>query len=318
MPDYLIFILFTVGFIVIIKGGDYLVDAAIKIAKATGIPEIIIGATIVSFATTLPELMVSVIAAAKGDIGFAIGNATGSMLSNCGLTLALVLAVKQITVKGRALQVKAASLVFSAVLAYVCIAFDGKLDLWEGGVLLIGFTGFMALNIVEAKRDAKNNREAAAICREEKLSKNTVLLFLAGAIGIGIGAWLLVDYGGKVAEILGVPPHLVAITIVAIGTGLPELVTGLTSLKRNKAHLCIGNIIGANIINGTLILGLVSLIGHNAPIERSVVYALPVLILISLVLVVPLIYKKRTYKWQGLVMLAIYAGFLAVSVITVR
>jgi cation:H+ antiporter len=317
VQDFLVFLLFIAGFVLIIKGGDYLVDSAIKIAKATGIPEIIIGATIVSLATTLPEFMVSVIAASKGNIAFAVGNATGSMLCNCGLTLALALAVSEITAKGRALPFKVASLAFSAILAYFCIAFDNKLDIWEGCVLLVGFAAFMALNIIEAKHDAAVTKENG-ICKKEKPSKSVILLFLLGAVGIGVGAWLLVDYGTKVAGLLGVPAHLIAITMVAIGTGLPELVTGLTSLKKRKANLCIGNIIGANIINGTLLLGLVSLIGNGIRIEAELIYSLPVLIALSLILAIPLLYKKRTYKWQGYAMFALYAAFLAYNIITVR
>lgn len=318
MQDYLIYFMFAAGFVLIIKGGDFLVDSAIKIAKATGISEVVIGATIVSLATTLPEIMVSVIAAVRGNIEFAVGNATGSMLSNLGLTLALVLAVKQVTVKGRALPIKAAYLVAAATLAYVCIVIDRKLDTWEGCILLVGFLVFMVLNFIEAKRTSKNLKNNGEYCKPESGGKNMVLLFLLGAVGIGAGAWLLVEYGTKVAGILGVPDRLVAVTMVAIGTGLPELVTGLTSIKKDKAHLCIGNIIGANIINGSLLLGLISIIGNGIPLQGTVFFELPLILGISLILVVPLIFKKRSYRWQGFTMLAIYAAFIAYNIITVR
>ncbi len=319
MQQYLVYFMFVAGFVLIIKGGDFLVDSAIKIAKATGISEVIIGATIVSLATTLPEILVSVIATARGSIEFAVGNATGSMLSNLGLTLALLLSIKTVKIQGRALPVKAAYLVASALLAYVCIALDRKLDAWEGCVLLGGFLLFMAINVVEAKRAAKNSKNDSEYCKEETGGKtNMVLLFLLGAVGIGSGAWLLVEYGTKVAGILGVPDRLIAVTMVAIGTGLPELVTGLASIRKDKAHLCIGNIIGANIINGSLLLGLVSIIGNGIALQGSVFLELPLIMLISLILVVPLILKKRSYRWQGFTMLAIYAAFITYNIIAVR
>jgi len=319
MQQYLIYFMFIAGFVLIIKGGDFLVDSAIKIAKATGISEVVIGTTIVSLATTLPEILVSVIATARGSIEFAVANATGSMLSNIGLTLALLLSIKVVRIQGRALPVKAVYLVASALLAYVCIALDRKLDAWEGCVLLGGFILFMVINLVEAKRAAKNNNNSNGLCKEQAQGKKgMVLLFLLGAVGVGAGAWLLVEYGTKVAGILGVPDRLVAVTMVAIGTGLPELVTGITAIKKNKVHLCVGNIIGANIINGSLLLGLVSIIGNGIPLQGSIFLELPLIMLLSLILVVPLLYKKRSYRWQGFAMMAIYIAFIAYNVIAFR
>lgn len=348
MNTIFIVVLFVIGLLLIIKGGDYLVDSSIWVAKVTGIPEIIIGVTIVSIATTLPEVMVSVIAVARGVLandvaqltelsGLAMGNAIGSMLSNLCLSLAIVLMAKKIITQNRSFRVKGISLIIVTLMAYLSVIFDGVLQIWEGIMLLLAFIVFMAINVIEAKyemQECKNLREAklknlsAEECQieikkikdvEKENPVKMIVMFLVGALGIGIGAWLLVEYGQAIAGLLKVPAQVIGVTIVAIGTGLPELVTSLTSLKKGKANLGIGNIIGANVINSTLLLGLIAVISGKGlvidDISRYVGFL--VLILVTLILLIPAIFRKRTYKWQGFAMMGIYIIFITYNIIVV-
>ena len=346
MEVFIIIVLFILGLLLIIKGGDYLVDSSIWIAKVTGIPEIIIGVTIVSVATTLPEVMVSVIAVIKGVVsndtvllselsGLAIGNAVGSMLSNICLSLAIVLMAKKLITECKSFRIKGIFLITITILAYLCVVFDGVIDVWEGVLLLMAFVGFMALNVLEAKKemqeakcaidsplnDIKENHKAKV--KKSKAEKDNavkmIVMFFIGTLGIGIGAWLLVEYGQAIAILLSVPAQVVGVTIVAIGTGLPELVTSLSSLKKDKASLGIGNIIGANVINATLLLGLIAVIsGKGLPIDAiSKNVGFLVLILVTLILLLPALIKKRTFKWQGYVLMGIYIAFLSYNIITI-
>lgn len=333
MEIFLAILFLAVGFVLIIKGGDLFVDSSIWLAKRTGIPEIIIGATIVSIGTTIPEICVSTISVIKGlkdpllATSFneiAIGNSVGSMLCNTALILAIVMMIRPPKTEGKSFIEKAVALILILIILIIFVMTGGALSPLEGVALLILFLGFMYMNYKDAKREMLVEKNACQMEEEKKLAKekNTVkmvTLFFVGAAAIGVGAFLLSTYGEKLARMMGVPAQIIGVTIIAIGTSLPEFVTSITALRKGNCQIGLGNIIGANIINATLLLGIATVIsGKGLPVDdvtKNV--ALWVLLAITLTLCIPAIIKGKTMKWQGYALLAMYLGFITYNIILV-
>lgn len=251
MEMFLAVLLFVIGLVLIIKGGDFFVDAASWIAEVSGIPNFIIGATIVSLATTLPELLVSIMATAGGQTGIAVGNAVGSVTANTSLILAISLVFAPCVVSRKQFGLKGFLMILSSVLLFV-LSLSGHLKLLPSLLLFIVLGVFVYENIASAKKEG-GNVERRRIENKKEIVVN-ILKFIFGAAGIVVGARLLVDNGTIIAEKLGVPDSIIGVTMIAIGTSLPELTTAIIALVKKKGNLSLGNIIGANIIDMTLIL----------------------------------------------------------------
>lgn len=326
-----------IGLVLIIKGGDWFVDSSTWIAKVLGVPEIIIGATIVSIGTTLPELLTSLIAVVKGMQSadaqaiqslneIAVGNAVGSMLCNIGLILALVIAIKPPKAEGNSFLSKGIALIIATVCMCVFALTDSKIVLWEGIVLLVFFIAFMTMNVVEAVKDNKETarlvqigeQEKAVVEKDKKVIAKNSIFFIIGAGAIAFGAICLVSTAQTLCLKMGISSQIVGVTVVAIGTSLPELVTSITSLKKGS-DIGIGNIIGANMINCTLLIGLISVVtGSGLPIDNITKnVGVWVLLGITALLLIPTMIKKKTFRWQGATMLATYLGFMIYNVIEV-
>ena len=331
--DILFSVIFLlIGFVLIIKGGDLFVDSAIWLAKRTGIPQLVIGATVVSIGTTIPEICVSVISVFKGiaqpdfAVGFneiAIGNSVGSMLANTALVLALVMIIRPPKTEGRSFVEKAIALMGILGLLIFFVITKSKISVIEGVILLLLFVFFMYINYTDAKRQLKSGANSCQIDEDKESAKkeNTALmltLFVVGAAAIAGGAYLLSTNGETLARLMGVPAQVIGITVIAVGTSLPELVTSITALRKGTCEMGLGNIIGANIINATLLLGLVSVITGGIPVDHfTKTYALWVLLIITLILCIPAIIKNKTMKWQGYVLLALYIGFVTFNIVKV-
>lgn len=320
MEFFLSVILFTFAIFFIIKGGDLLVDSSIWFAKVTRIPPMIIGATVVSIATTLPEVLVSTFAVLRGmpAYGIAVGNATGSMICNIGIIIGLAALISPSNVEKRSFGEKAVILGFCTILLAI-FCFTGKaISLVEGVVLLLLFVGFIIFNILDAKRNrTKITLEKIPDKKEKAVFK--ILFFILGAGLIAVGANLLVDNGMFIAGYIGISSELMGLTFVAIGTSLPELVTTITSIKRKSAALGIGNILGANIINNTLLVGLCGVIAGGSgglTMSASTMWiTLPALIIITGMLIIPTMIMKRTSKWQGVMILSTYAIYITIMIL---
>ena len=260
-------LLFLLGIILIIKGGDYFVDAASWIAEVSGIPKFIVGATIVSLATTLPELLVSVFASIDGKVDLAIGNAVGSVTANTGLIMAISIIAMPVAIKRSSFAPKSIMLM-AALAALLGFTFVSKeLNLFASIVLFLIFALFMYDNIKYAK---KNITDEKTKIKNKKEVLINIAKFISGTVGIVIGADLLVDNGSALATIMHVPESIIGVTIIAIGTSLPELVTTITAISKKQSSLSIGNILGANIINTTLILPICSFItGGSLPVSQQ-------------------------------------------------
>lgn len=304
-------LLFAVGIILVIKGGDAFVDAASWIAKAMNIPTFIIGATIVSLATTMPEMLVSVMAAAEGKVDMAIGNAVGSVIANTGLIMAIsMMAMTIICSRKKYLRQCVLLLVAAAVLLVGCRG--GELSGGWSAVLIAIFFLFMAENLRSAKSEMKNSEAHEPVDKKE-LGGN-ILKFLIAAVAIVVGSRLMVDNGSRIAAFLGVPERVVALTLVAVGTSLPELVTTITAIVKKESSLSIGNIIGANIIDLSLILPLSSLAaGEALPVAaQSIAVDLPGCLLITALALAPLMVREKASRLQGALLLAAYAVYLII------
>lgn len=326
--DILVYILFALGLVLIIKGGDWFVDSAVWIAEVTGIPPIIIGATIVSVATTLPELIVSVAANLQGSSEMAIGNAVGSIICNIGLISSIGYIALKNVVK-RKLFIKKASIMIASLIVFTLFAWDLTFSHTEAFIVSLFIVLFLYYNIKSSKAASSEYVIDRSTITQSTVVKN-VVLFVAGAAGIVIGARLLVDNGRIIAEQLGVPEGVISLTIIALGTSLPELTTMLASIKKKNQDIGLGNIIGANILNVALILTASSGISKTGlPIlisdfkffgleikdfPSTLLFDVPFALLLMIVFAVPTAINGETKKWQGIVMLITYFVYIALRV----
>ena len=312
---FMVLLLFAAGLLCIIKGGDLFVDAASWIAEASGIPKFIIGATVVSFATTMPEMLVSVFAALQGNADIAVGNAVGSVTANVGLIMCVALICMECAMTHKQFGVKAC-LLLAAILALFGFTRDGQLSVLESVLILIIFVGFLVESLIAARQE--QGSELPAQEERPKIDKKTVLLnigkFLLGAAGIVLGAQLLIDNGSALARMLGVPDAVIAATMIAIGTSLPELVTTLTAIKKKQASLSVGNIIGANIMDLTLIMPLCAIIqGKPMTVERQgMLLDIPACLIICAAALIPALVQGKFKRWIGYLIGGLYIAYLII------
>ena len=258
-------VIFVVGLVFIIKGGDWFVDSASWFAEATGIPKFVVGATVVSFATTLPELLVSVRAAMNGSAQLAIGNAVGSVTANTTLIMGVSLVAMAGVVNRKSFSLKG-GLLLAAAIGLTVLSLSGALPTWSAYVLWAIFLVFMISNLVEGKKASANDEIDTY---EKKEVPKKILFFILGTAGIVLGAEFLVGSGQTIARGMGISEAIIGFTVIALGTSLPEFVTTLTAIRKKESGLSVGNIVGANIIDLTLILPLCAIInGQPLPVER--------------------------------------------------
>ncbi len=306
-------VIFVVGLVFIIKGGDWFVDSASWFAEATGIPKFVVGATVVSFATTLPELLVSVRAAMNGSAQLAIGNAVGSVTANTTLIMGVSLVAMAGAVNRKSFTLKG-GLLLAASIGLTLLSLSLELPTWSAYILWAIFLIFMISNLVEGKK-ASESDEIDSYEKKEIPSK--LLFFVLGTAGIVLGAEFLVGSGQTIAKGFGISEAIIGFTVIALGTSLPEFVTTLTAIRKKESGLSVGNIVGANIIDLTLILPVCAIIdGKALPVEQmNINFDFPVCIFACAVAVVPTIIAGKFRKWQGVALLAIYVGYMACLVL---
>ena len=317
-------LLFVVGLVCLIKGGDWFVDGASGLARRFNLPELLIGATVVSIGTTLPEVMVSTMSALSGHGEIAYGNAIGSVICNTALIAAITIAVKPGPVDRRSLRVPVLFFYIAAAIYCVAAYVMGKFTRPMGIIMLSVFVAYMIFNVRAMKGATEPATEPST---EEEQSEEDLpiskimILLVVGAVLIAIGADLLVDNGTLIAEGLGVPESVIALTFVALGTSLPELVTAITSLAKGHGALSLGNVIGANVFNLVLVSGVsVTLAPFAVPqsaklwgVNASLIFEIPVMLLVMSILSLYALWKGRLSRMQGIILLAIYVVFCAVQ-----
>ena len=312
-------LLFIVGLVCLIKGGDWFVDGSTGIARKFHLPELLIGATVVSIGTTLPEVMVSTTSALTGHSEIAYGNAIGSIICNTALIAAITITAKPGPVDKKTLRTPVIFFFVTAAF-YAAVAYlTGYFSRWVGVILLAVFVVYMVTTVLQMKNNPPEEEEGEEE-KENSFGKNIVLLIIGAAL-IAVGADLLVDNGTLIAQALGVPESVIALTFVALGTSLPELVTAITSLMKGHGALSLGNVIGANLFNLVLVNGVSvtlapfhvpqssMLFGHNA----SLVLEIPVMFIVMLLMTVPALIRGKLSRIQGIVLLLMYAGFCTIQ-----
>ncbi|MBR1972610.1 MAG: calcium/sodium antiporter [Oscillospiraceae bacterium] len=312
-------LLFAVGLVLLIKGGDWFVDGATGIAKRFNLPDIVVGATVVSIGTTLPEVMVSTTGALQGSGAMAYGNAIGSIICNTALIAAISIVCNPGPVNTKSMKTPAIFFFASAGLYCLASYVLGTFPRWMGFVMLSIFVVYTVLTV----RNGLKNPDAAEEEEEEEGKQRTLVmelvLLVVGAAVIAVGADLLVEHGQIIAIGLGVPETVVALLFVALGTSLPELVTTITSLRSGHASLGVGNVIGANVFNLVLVSGVaVSLAPFDVPCENtlldtglnmSLVFEIPVMLGVMALMIFPTLASKKLQRWQGFLLLGIYIAF---------
>ena len=311
---------FALGLVLLIKGGDWFVDGATGIARRFRLPDIIVGATVVSIGTTLPEVMVSTTGALLGQGAMAYGNAIGSIICNTALIAAISVTCNPGPVNVKTMKMPV-FFFFTSAAVYCLAAYGlGTFPRWLGLVMLTIFVIYLIANVRQGLRYPEEAHEETS---EEGKSPRSLamelVLLVIGAALIAYGANLLVEHGTIIAQKLGVPETVIALTFVALGTSLPELITTITSLKKGHASLGIGNVIGANVFNLVLVSGVaVTIAPFDVPVGKlllgqnaSLVLDIPLMLLVMLLLTVPALTKKRLSRWQGITLLCIYAAFCA-------
>lgn len=336
-------IMLAIGFVLLIKGGDWFVDGASGIARRFRLPEILIGATVVSIGTTLPEVMVSAGAAFQGSGSIAYGNAIGSIICNTSLIAALTIAIKPGPAARKSMSLPVAFFFIAAVF-YCFVAYAaGTFTRVTGIILLSLFAVYMVSTILRMKKSAATvdevikEEETGISVSEEELEKASgedytvesvekgtkdsllkdIVMLVLGAVLIAFGADFLVDNAIIIAEAVGVSEKVIGLTIVALGTSLPELVTAITSLIKGHGSLSLGNIIGANLFNLVLVSGAaVTISPFDVPvsglingINSSLIIDIPIMLLVMVILTVPTLIKQKLSRWQGISLLGIYAAF---------
>ena len=310
--------MFLLGFALLIKGGDWFVDGATGIAHRFHLPELLIGATVVSIGTTLPEVMVSAQAALQHNSGISYGNAIGSIICNTSLIAALTVTFAPGPVNKKSLRLPAAAF-FIAAFIYSFVAYtSGQFTRLFGICLLAMFAAYMFLSVRAMKNGEMGDEPAEEEEEKKEMSLGQELLLLViGAAAIAVGANLLVENGTIIASALGVPDSVIGLTMVALGTSLPELVTAVTSLMKGHGALSLGNVIGANLFNIVLVSGMaMTLTPFSIPSEKmifgmnsSLIIDISVMLGVMALLCIPALKKGRLYRIQGIILLCIYAAF---------
>ncbi|MDU4933886.1 MAG: calcium/sodium antiporter [Peptostreptococcaceae bacterium] len=308
-------ILFIIGFILITKGADIFINCTVEIGKKTHVSELVLGATIVSFATTLPELTVSLCASINNQTTMSLGNAVGSIICNTGLILGLVAFISPFKVD-RKMFLSKSTLLLISILGLVIVGLDGTVNEKDSIVLLIILAIFMYTNYKSVTSEKVSKRSAVNL--QEKKNTDTkvgellkiICLFLLGLVMMVAGSRLLVDNGSKLAEFIGIPQGIISLTIIALGTSLPELVSSLTAIRKKHHAISVGNVLGANILNITSVIALSSIPNDIPILSQNVNIDYPFMIALILVLILPTIKKDKLYRFQGLMLLLLYGAYI--------
>lgn len=316
--------LFAVGVFLLIKGGDWFVDSAVGIAKRFHVPEIIIGATVVSIGTTLPEVMVSVTAAVNNNGAIAYGNAIGSIICNTALIAALTIAIRPAPVNKKAVITPVIFFFVSAAIYMVAAYLFGRFDRWLGIVMLIVFAIYMTMTIRSGFKNPveKKDEEEEETSSNAQFVKDIVMLVVSAAL-IAVGADMLEGSSVSLATMAGIPTEVIGVTVVALCTSLPELVTAVTALLKGHGALSLGNIIGANIFNLVLVSGAAVTISPFVIPEGSKLFGfntsqiieIPLMVGVMALMTLPTIFKGKLRRWQGITLLCIYVAFVTLQVL---
>ena len=295
-------LLIVVGVALVLFGADKLTEGASALARRLNVPEIIIGLTIVAAGTSAPELFVSLVSALNDTPDMAVGNVVGSNTMNAMLIVGAAALVAPMVISKSTVKKDIPCSVLASILLVV-LAFDGALGRFDGIVLLLGFSAFMAYTLIQAKTGTSD------VVKENSPVWKNILFVVFGLAGLVVGSNLFVDAASGIALSLGISEAVVGLTIVAGGTSLPELATSVVAARKGQSAIAIGNVIGSNVFNILLILGLTSAI---SPLEIEGITTIDMAVMLLSVILVWLFSRTRytVERWEGGLLLVIYIGYL--------
>lgn len=317
------------GIFILYVGAEGMVRGAKRLAISAGIHPLIVGLTIVAFGTSMPELVVSVTAALRGSPAIALGNALGSNVANLGLILGVAALISPMRVEDRTVRLEVPTSIFAGVFLYL---FAGNLEIssGEGILLLLGFLSFFFIavfpQVVKSFRvlPAELNLELDNPITQEEINEararqswvSDALLVSLGIAGLVLGADFTVDSATSIALELGISEMVIGASVVALGTSLPELATSVVAAMKNEPDISVGNVIGSNLFNTLIVMGVPAAITGYLPVEKDVlIYDFPVMIGLS-ILVLPLLSSDRKLdRTEGLGLIAVYIAYLALIII---
>ena len=303
-------VLLVVGFFMLIKGADWFVEGASKVADKFGIPQLVIGLTIVAFGTSAPEAAVSISAALKGSesVNIAIGNVVGSNIINVLVILGITAIIIPLAVQKSTLCYEIPGVIVASILLPALGYFDGSLSRVDGIILWIGMIVYLVYLLMMAKKGVAPTEEVEEAKESDNILKLIVLILIGGALII-FGSDVTVDAACDLAKIFGMSERVIGLTIVALGTSLPELITSITAGIKGKADIAIGNIIGSNIFNILFIVGASSLITPIA-YNSNFIFDGIIAIISGIALWLFVLPKKKLCRISGAIMLSGYTAYL--------
>ncbi len=308
LPLWANLLLFSAGILVIAKGADWFTAGAVGVARVTGIPKVVVGATLVSLATTAPEFSVSVIAAWLGHPATSMGNAVGSTICNIGLILAVASLIAPVALAREDVAPEGAFMLALGVLL-VLLGRDAELGAAEGLVLFVLALSYLWFGMRRARRA---NSGSAGEAASEGGERGVGPRFAAGAALVVAGSVLLVQNAAHLARAMGVPELVIGLTLVAVGTSLPELVTAVSASLRGHGDIAVGNVMGANVLNIAWVLGGASLVAPLGVERQSFVLDFPFMLLLMLLFLSLALWRRGVGRGAGFALLSAYAGYLFV------
>lgn len=303
-------VMFVLGMVLLVWGSSLFVDSAVTLADKLHLPEVFIGATVVSLGTTLPESLFSVFASVKQLPEMALGNALGSILCNTGFIAGILLFLRPIALAEKEVKnLKRGGLFLSTAYLIYIIGGITREGISRGtGLILVVVCGWYLKNMV---RDSRSGQKRTVLCQEQGVRAEDIFRILLETAALYLGAKILVEFGPKIARSFGIPEVIISLTFIALGTSLPELVTSLIALRKQHSSLSLGNIIGADILNFTLVGGISAVICPVSYVESVMSLELPFIFLLLSLLCMPSVTGKRTWRIQGLLLLLGYGLYLA-------
>lgn len=316
-------VIFAIGLLLVIKGGDLFVSSSVRIAEFLKMPHVVIGSTLVSLATTSPELVVSIMSGIKGESGLAVGNAVGSCVCNIALILGLMATMKHIRLHPKTLAVPLAAMCVGGVLLFL-MTLNLKITRVQGLSLIALGVGYFIYDFRRCmKDDSPSDVEEATEIEDVIVSGHrwldtpwgTAAQFLCGAVVVVCGSGMLVEAAVNIATSLGVPTIVIGLSIVAVGTSLPELVTAISSSRQNVSDLAVGNVLGANVANLTLIVGSAASIQEMSMSRVTQLFNFPALLLLMALVAFLILRCRGITRRQGVWLLGFYVLYVAGLVI---
>lgn len=303
----------VIGIVLVLWGADRLTDGSVAVAERLGIPQIVIGLTIVAMGTSMPEFCSSLVSALNHQPGMAVGNVVGSNIFNALLIVGAAAVVAPISILRSSVKKDIPFALVASMLLVLLCGFDGKIQRYDAAILLVFFAIFMYMTLREAKTGSAEQPSAEGQTKPMSQLMAAVWIVVGLACLIG-GSTVFVNGASELASALGVDPTIIGLTIVAMGTSLPELATSVVSATKGNSGIAIGNVLGSNVFNILFILGVTGVI---TPLDIQGITPVDLsLLVVSMVLLWLFSYTKlRIERWEGAVLIAVFAGYMTMLIV---